>query len=180
MSWRVVLAEVVRDRWPDLVGYASLYARDRAGAEDLVQEALVRVFSRTRSLPSAPAAEQYVRRAIRTSFLDGARKERTWRGTQHMFVSTDSSRGPELAVQAQVDVRAALAGLSARQRACVVLRYVDDLPVAEIADDLGLSEGAVKRYLSDGTARLRVALGEAGSIDDIPVVALATDPRSMR
>lgn len=156
--WRTVLEAVVRDRRADLVGYACLYTSDRAAAEDLVQEALVRVFSRTRNLTTAPEAEQYVRRAIRTAFLDLARKRRTWRGKEHLFAEASETSGPEDAVQAGLDVRAALAALSPRQRACIVLRHFDDLPVAEIAGELGVTAGAVKRYLNEGTAKLRVSL----------------------
>lgn len=164
-QWRTVLEEVTRTRRGALVGYASLYAPDRAAAEDLVQEALVRVFSRTRDLRSAASAEQYVRRAIRTSFLDQARKDRTWRGKQHLFADEDAARGPEPTVTAGVDVRAALAELRPRERACVVLRFFDDLTVPEIAAALGVGEGTVKRYLSDATARLREALGDL-TVDD--------------
>ena len=57
------------------------------------------------------------------------------------------------------DVVRALAALSPRERACVVLRQMEDLSVVETASALGLSEGAVKRYTSDGLARLNAALG---------------------
>ncbi|WP_309058317.1 sigma factor-like helix-turn-helix DNA-binding protein, partial [Streptomyces sp.] len=49
--------------------------------------------------------------------------------------------------------------LPRRERACVVLRYYDDLPLADIAEALGVSVGAVKRYLSTGTRRLESLLG---------------------
>jgi RNA polymerase sigma-70 factor (ECF subfamily) len=55
-------------------------------------------------------------------------------------------------------VTEALAHLSPRERACVVLRYFDDLTVADIASELSLSTGATKRYLSDGAAKLRTLL----------------------
>lgn len=165
-QWRELLEEVIRERRGSLVGYASLYAPDRAGAEDLVQEALVRVFSRSRDLRSLPAAEQYVRQAIRTAFLDMARKDRTWRGRQHLFADDEAARGPEQSVQAGMDVRAALATLSPRERACVVLRYFDDLTVPDVAAELGVGQGTVKRYLSDATATLRglldVTVDDAG------------------
>lgn len=53
----------------------------------------------------------------------------------------------------------ALAGLSPRERACVVLRHLEDLGVAETADLLGISTGAVKRYTSDGIERLEARVG---------------------
>ena len=157
MDWRTVLEDVIRERRSDLVGYASLYAPDRAGAEDLVQDALVRVFARTRNLRTVPAAEQYVRQAIRTAFLDRSRKDRTWRGRQHLLVHPVAADGPERSVPVVLDVRAALARLTPRERACVVLRFYDDLTVAQIAGEIGVSAGSVKRYLSDGTAKLRSA-----------------------
>jgi RNA polymerase sigma factor (sigma-70 family) len=185
VGWRAVLEDVIRERRSDLVGYASLYAPDRAGAEDLVQEALVRVFSRTRYLRSVPAAEQYVRRAIRTAFLDRARKERTWRRTVHLVARPDSADGPDRSVPAALDVRVALTRLSPRERACVVLRFYDDLTVAEIASELGIGVGSVKRYLSDGTSKLRTRLsdGELSDLDDLDteVVPISqTDERRAR
>ena len=59
----------------------------------------------------------------------------------------------------RLDVRAALLRLPPRQRVCVVLRFYDDLTVPDIAAALQLSEGAVKRYLSDGIHHLDAALG---------------------
>ena len=181
-QWRDVLEEVIRDRRTGLVGYASLFASDRASAEDLVQEALVRVFSRTRNLRTVPSAEQYVRRAIRTVFLDQVRKDRTWRGRQHLFATDEATRGPERAVLTRLDVRAALATLSPRERACVVLRFFDDLTVADIAAELHVGEGSVKRYLSDGTAGLRDILAIEIDVDDAtePITITQFDQRSAR
>jgi len=51
--------------------------------------------------------------------------------------------------------------------ACVVMRFYDDMRVADIAEALGLSEGAVKRYLSDGIHHLNTALG-TGEDPDAP------------
>jgi RNA polymerase sigma factor (sigma-70 family) len=55
----------------------------------------------------------------------------------------------------------ALRSLSPRQRACVVLRYYEDLPVAGIATALGVSEGTVKGYLSEAMSRLAEQLSGA-------------------
>lgn len=158
-GWEQVLDQTVRSRWGPLVGYASLFAVDRADAEDLVQEALVRTFARPRVLRDQVAAEAYVKAAIRTSFLDRVRKGKGFAGRAHLLVA-DDVRGPEAGVVAGFDVAAALRVLSPRERACVVLRFFDDLPVAEVAAELGLSEGSVKRYLSDAVGRLRDLLGD--------------------
>ena len=59
--------------------------------------------------------------------------------------------------------------LTPRERACVVLRYYEDLNVVDIAETLGISAGAVKRYLSDGLAKLSLSIAgghsaQAGAI----------------
>lgn len=157
--WRDVLDEVVGERRSALIGYACLFVSDRRDAEDLVHEAIVRTFARPRTIGDMDAAEGYVRQAIRTTFLDQVRKQRTWREKAHLFGDDAPAPGVEHAASTAVDVWSALGLLSPRERACVALRYFDDLPVADIAGTLGIGQGAVKRYLSDGTGKLRKAFG---------------------
>ena len=57
----------------------------------------------------------------------------------------------------------ALNDLSPRQRACVVLRFYQDLPVAQVASALGIGEGTVKRYLSEAMTRLAARLSPTES-----------------
>lgn len=173
--WRQLLEEVVRTRRASLLGYAYVLTLDAHEAEDLLQEALVRTFARRRALEDVGAAEAYVRAAIRTGFLDGVRRRRTRRGKAHLLADDHGRRSPDDVAVAGLDVRAALRTLPARERACVVLRHVDDLTVPAIAAGLGISEGAVKRYLSDGTRALRAVLG-----DDVVVTEPATAAVDLR
>lgn len=173
--WEQVLDDVVRTRRAALVGYACLFAPP-AEAEDLVQEALVRTFARRRSFEDAFAAEGYVRAAVRTAFLDRARRRKAWDARAHLFVASDA-RSPEAAVTAGVDVGAALALLAPRERTCVVLRYFDDMLVADIAAELSLSEGAVRRYLSDAVGKLRQHLGDRVTWPDVDAPTVPVDVR---
>lgn len=155
------VAALARDRGRALLGYAYLLTGSLRDAEDLVQDALVKTMVRARSGVDLDTAEAYVRRAILTTFVDGHRRLRRWRDAVPRLGHESTLPLPDTAdgVTAQVDVRAALASLPRRERACVVLRYFDDLPLADIADTLGVSVGSVKRYLSTGTHRLEGLLG---------------------
>jgi RNA polymerase sigma factor (sigma-70 family) len=159
--WEPVLTDLVQYRGGSLVRYATLLCGDRQEAEDLVQDALVRVFTAVR-LPRTPAddpqalehAEAYVRRTVLNLYLDGYRRRRRWAAVRHLLGSPISTAGPDQAGPERLDLDCALATLPPRQRACVVLRYYADLTVAQIADDLGVTAGTVKRHLHDANASL--------------------------
>lgn len=159
-AWAPVLERLVRERRPALVRYAALLTGgDLRDADDLVQGALVRTFGRGRPLREVAAAEAYVRQAVLRVFLDGCRRRRHWHGLRHLVGVPEAVPTATAAAEDGIDVRAALAVLRPRLRACVVLRYYDDLTVPEIAERLGLAPGTVKRYLSDAVAELEVLLG---------------------
>ncbi|WP_062205198.1 sigma-70 family RNA polymerase sigma factor [Demequina salsinemoris] len=158
--WEPMLDEVMRSRAPRLLAYARLLTRDDAEAEDVLQDALVRSFGRGRSFPDADRAEAYVKQAIPSVFIDRYRSRRSLSAAYERL----ARRAPTLPDDGDravvLDVRAALAELPARERACIVLRFYDDLTVPQIAHRLHLAEGTVKRYLSDASSRLAGALGE--------------------
>ena len=189
-TWDDELAALTAQRGQALTGYAYLLCGNRRDAEDVVQDALVKVFSRLRgrgptpsrqpaatapeggtrlfTLDDAPGSEAdrpvahlegYVRRAILTLYLDGYRRRRHWLGLRHVVARSDSVPGPESPASARADTARALAGLTPRQRACVVLRYYEDQTVPRIAEDLGCAEGTVKRHLSDAMAVMQQTLG---------------------
>lgn len=170
-AWEDTLSALVRERGPALVGYAYLLCGDRRQAEDLVQDALVKTFARG-SAGAPRSAEAYVRRAILTTYIDGFRRRRRWEAVRHLFRPDDDAVGPEVHVTDRLDLLTALEALSPRQRACIVLRYYQDLTVPQIADALALSTGAVKRYLSDAVRRLEEILGP---VADVPAEHLAIE-----
>lgn len=159
-NWHEVFDDLVGSRGQALVRYAYVLTGNDEDAADLVQDALLRAFSRTTRGLTIDNAEAYVRRAIMTTYLDGYRRAGRWRSLRHLLVPRTSDNGPAHEIAAADEVRVGLDGLSPRQRACIVLRYYDDLPLAGIAERLGCSVGAVKRHLSDAHARLRVRLAD--------------------
>jgi len=163
-TWQGVLDDLVRERRAALVGYAYLLTGDAGQAEDLVHEALVRTFSHSRGLNDPRAAEWYVRKAMVNTFINGLRKRRGFLDRQHLVVTPEAVPWHDVSVAETIAVQQALGVLSPRERACVVLRFFEDEPMAEIGAHLGISTGAVKRYLSDAITRLR---GELGPMPDL-------------
>lgn len=168
------LVDLVRTRGESLVRYAFLLTGDVAAAQDVVQDALVKVFVRLRARPQPEFLEAYVRRTIVTVYIDSYRRRRQFTRVAHLLVEDETRNGPDADAADRLDLHAALATLAPQERAAVVLRYFADLPVSEIADDLGLAQGTVKRYLSDGVGKLERRLGpmptaRADTSEAIPV-----------
>jgi RNA polymerase sigma-70 factor (sigma-E family) len=162
-SWKHAVAVLARDRLASLKRQAFLMTGDEGLAEDLVQEALVRAFARPLRAPRPHAAEAYVRMTMVNLFIDGARSRSRWHQTAPLLVGIDMAADPAEQVASRDAMLTALDKLSPRQRACVVLRYYRDLPLAQIATELGVAEGTVKRHLSDAMTRLAECLSPAGS-----------------
>lgn len=170
--WEPLLEQVMRERAPRLLAYAAMLTGDDAEAHDVLQDALVRSFSRGRRFDHVNQAEAYVRRAIPSVVIDRSRK---FRPEPRPSDDAPHIAAPAADPDAVMDVRSALRELSPRERACIVLRFYDDLTVRQIADHLGLADGTVKRYLSDASARLATLLGADVDLRDENTV-LVTAP----
>ncbi|NTW41864.1 MAG: sigma-70 family RNA polymerase sigma factor [Cellulomonadaceae bacterium] len=171
--WQDQLEQVARERYPRLVAHATLVSGSTTDAQDLVQEALIAAFSGRARFGSVEQAEAYVRRTIASRAVDAGRR----RSSEARTLARAAAQAPVSAVDVDrlpgTDVLRALAALGPRERACVVLRQMEDLSVAETAATLGLSEGAVKRYTSDGLARLNAELGSTATVAErVPVRSL--------
>ena len=155
------LAVLARERGRALFGYAYLLTGDRGAAEDLVQDALVRTFSRLRAGTDVAHAEAYVRAAVLRGHLDTLRRRQRWAAVRHLLHADhdDTVRDPAAAVTTGSAVQDALATLAPQERVAVVLRHVEDLTVPDVAERMGLAVGTVKRYLSTGSAKLAQRLG---------------------
>ncbi len=147
--------EFVRTRATALLRVAYLLTGDRHAAEDLLQDVLERVYVRWPRIDGPP--EAYARQALVNASANRWRRRgrRPETGLAHHDVPLpDHSH----AVADRDAVATALRALAPRQRAAVVLRYLEDLPVADVARALGCTEGTVKSQTARGLEQLRAAL----------------------
>jgi RNA polymerase sigma-70 factor (sigma-E family) len=135
---------------------AFLMTGERTSAEDLVQIALERTFRKWATVQRMTTPEAYARRALINAATDVWRSHRSLRRRPREDVRRPSDFADEVA-ERQV-LTGALAALSRRQRAVVVLRYFEDLSEADTARLLGCSVGSVKSQSSRALAHLRSAL----------------------
>lgn len=146
-------------RATSLLRTAYLLTGDWGTAEDLLQTALVKTWFTWDRLRDKDAAEAYVRQVMARTFATWWRRK--WRGELATGEMPDiASRDPYADVDARHALRRALAELSPRQRAIVVLRFYEDLSEAQVADLLGCSVGTVKSTASRALARLRGLVGD--------------------
>jgi RNA polymerase sigma-70 factor (sigma-E family) len=134
----------------------------RAEAEDLLQGVLERAYRRWGRICRDGDPERYVRRMVVNASVDRWRRLR--RRPELPVTSPDAGHAAADQYGAVADrdqLLRALAALPARQRAVIVLRYLEDLSEAETSAVLGCSEGTVKSQASRALARLREMAGEA-------------------
>jgi RNA polymerase sigma-70 factor (sigma-E family) len=129
---------------------------DRTAAEEIVQDAFAALLRRWWHLRDSSAAMAYLQRVV----VNGARKQRIRsRLYSHATgASVEAEQSPGWDVESRTDMFAALSRLPYRKRACLVLRYYEDLSEAQVADLLGISIGTVKSQCSRGLRQLEVAL----------------------
>ena len=163
----------VAARSPALLRTAYLLTGSRPDAEDLLQTALARTYLGWDRIRDREALDGYVRRVMvntRTSW---------WRRRKlDVVVTADLPEQPSRDETADLDLHdalwTALATLTARQRAMVVLRYYEDLSELQTAGVMGVSVGTVKSTTSRALASLRDTAG----LRDDPRTALPTGARS--
>ncbi|WP_433063247.1 SigE family RNA polymerase sigma factor [Dactylosporangium sp. CS-033363] len=157
--------EYVTGRMPALRKLAYVLCGDRHRADDLVQQTITRLYVRWRRVGGVEHLDQYVRTMLVRAFVD--EKRRPWSRavlTGDAPDRPDPGRSPHDHVVDAVTVRAALRQVPPRQRTVLILRFLCDMSVEDVAIALECSTGNVKSQSSRGLATLRRVLG-----DDITV-----------
>jgi RNA polymerase sigma-70 factor (sigma-E family) len=152
---RPSLAELYERSAPAAVRLAYLLTGDRTVAEDIAQDAFVRVSGRLTHLREGGAFDAYLRRAVvnlaknhfrrravERAYLERTRPEAATAGHEHPYVEREATM-------------AALARLPQRQRAAIVLRFYEDLPEDAIAEILRCRNGTVRSLVTRGVQALR-------------------------
>ncbi len=139
---------------PELIRFATALVGP-VDAADVLSSAVVKALS-TPGWPAVTNRPAYLYRAV-------FNEAQTWlrRAGRRPVLEARSRHGepdrwelPEL----RPEVRQAVAALSTQQRAVIVLTYWADLPPADVAERLGISDGSVRRHLARARARLRKVL----------------------
>lgn len=140
--------ELYRDRYEPMVRLAYLLTSDRATAEELVQDAFVKVHRQWDRGIDHPKA--YLRTAVVNACHSWGRRK--VREREHHRRRLEAVPDPELVSDEMGDI---LTALPDRQRAAIVLRYYEDLPEDEIAELLGCRPNTVRTMIHRGLKALR-------------------------
>lgn len=156
-EFEALLTASYQQHFQSFVGYARRHGADGPGAEDVVQQAFEKVWQRRLRPTEINNVDAYVQTAVR---------HETWRELGRVRTDRDRYGGDPAETDAlpggrsvehvvdRVVLQRLIDRLPRREREAVVLRMVWDLSVAEAAQSMGVSAGAVKRYCSDGLHHL--------------------------
>jgi RNA polymerase sigma-70 factor (sigma-E family) len=150
-----------RDEAARLVSLARFFVDDRTAAEDLVQEAFIRLSRSASRIRDHDRAAAYLRSIVINLARDHNRRGLvSLRHRPPAQPDEPSAEETAAAAQSRQEVVEAVRALPRRQRDCVALRYYLELPVEEIARTLGLSPNSVKTHLRRGLRALASTLEE--------------------
>lgn len=146
----------------DMVRFAAFLTGRVDAAEDIAQDAFVKVFDAWDRIEDPERAEAYLKATVVNVVRGGHRREQT--AERHLadqpltlVASAEEAALDELGRQRVLD---AVAALPLRQRACVVMRHWMRMTETQIAETLDLSVGSVRTHARRGSKRLQAQLGD--------------------
>jgi RNA polymerase sigma-70 factor (sigma-E family) len=153
------LARLYRQHVDDAFRLAFLLTGDRALAEDLAQEAFVRIMGRMAHLRHSGDFAAYLRKTVvnlANSHFRRRKVERRYVAAQARLPEP-TGKAPDLGLRDEL--RMALMALPARQREAIVLRFYEDLSESQTAELMGCMRGTVRSLVSRGMETLRRVTG---------------------
>jgi RNA polymerase sigma factor (sigma-70 family) len=150
-----------REEFPAVMRTVFLICQDVHRAQDITQDAFVQLLKHWRKVSRYERPGAWVRRVAIRLTMEFVRRERL-RSQLEREIDPPTLRGP-----ADVDVMKAISSLPRMQRGAVVLFYLEDMPLSEVADILGCSGATARVHLHRARSRLAEVLGEEvlGDVD---------------
>jgi RNA polymerase sigma-70 factor (ECF subfamily) len=150
----VTFSAFFRQEFTRVVRTIYLIVRDHALAEDIAQDAFLRLFQNWAKVSRYDRPDAWVRRVAIRIAVRGRRRDQLWSALRVRLLPQPEP-GPR-----NLDVLDAVGRLPAAQRAAIALFYYEDRPVAQIAALLGCTESTARVHLHHGRKRLAMLLGE--------------------
>ncbi len=148
-----------------LVRTLTLYCGDPDLARDLAQESMIKVSSRWRSVSRMDNPRGWTWRVAINLTNSHYRRRRIEQRSNRTYQAWENDAVTDPDPSEALLVRAVLQTLPPRQRAALVLRYYEDLPVAATADAMGCSEGTVKKLAARGLSAMRSAIEDELAVE---------------
>lgn len=145
------------EEYRSLLRFAHFLTGERTSAEDIVQDAYVRIYRAGPRL-TRDSFKPYARKAILNLSRSAHKRIATERLATRSSMPELTTESPDLGTADEVWT--AVMSLSPRQRACIALRYYEGLNEAQIASALDLSAGSVKKHTDRAMTKLRALLGD--------------------
>jgi len=160
-----LFTEYVTTQLEQLRRLAYVLCQDSHRADDVVQEAITKLYLNWHTTDRIANLDRYVRAIVVREFLNTqrlgwARRVRLFDKLPEVPIQVSAATSSTASVEDRLVLRAALSQMPPRQRAVVVLRFMCDLSVEDVADILGCSNGTVKSQTSAGLNTLRRHLGD--------------------
>jgi RNA polymerase sigma factor (sigma-70 family) len=153
-SQRVEFEWVFRSTYPSVLRTTYLVLHDLGRAEEVTQDAFLRLYERWRGVARVDRPDAWVRRVAFRAAIKQAQRGRS------RHTAPPDERQPSWDTLPDVDLARAVATLAPQQRAAVALFYLEDLSVQQVADLLEVSESTVKQHLHRARANLAELLSE--------------------
>jgi RNA polymerase sigma-70 factor (ECF subfamily) len=150
--------QVVRQREAQVLRTAYRILGNWADAEDVAQEAFLRLHRRGLDFPNEMTLGAWLYRVTANLCIDRTRAARNAGELPELASALPSAEREMLRAERKQRLMAALATLPAKERAAVVLREIEGLPTSEVAQILGSTEGTIRSQVSKAMTRLRTLL----------------------
>lgn len=159
---------------PDLRGFARFLVRDRAVADDLVQDGLVRALGALDQFQPGTNLKAWLFTIVRNTFYEGARRRRRETEAMQHRDAGDEAERPEAETRAAVrDLQSVLWSLSPLLREALILVGAQEMTYEEAAAVCAVPVGTIKARVSRGRAALSEALRRAEEGGDEPLHSVA-------